>query len=1324
MFLAAAAPSLANAASPPQIGEAARLALAGKAHAAEAELERLLAAGAPRLPTLGELLEICAHNRDEACVIRHAPQFAEAALAEPGADVLRAERAREAAYFLAQANLAAGVNARAILSDPTWRQENAYNGELYLRRQVLASKLLLSIGDRAELDRAINRILSLVASLKNPEAARYTIAGALADMLGTLLQIGETERAWGLYRASGAQIAQALPPLTLDAALYRYTEAQLLQGVGDLAGSAKALDAAVATLRAIELDDSLRQRLLAPALTLKAAVHAASGDVAGARAALDGHPFAKHYAQAGRTPASYDEVTYLAARTLVAAAEAASDPIASQALAAPLAFSMDPATARRAEIYRAAGAALSASAGDRQVKLGELARRIRAAATSGNPELSGRPGALDLVLTGLALSQAPDAPQTVDANTAFALMQLVGRTGLSFDSDALTALGRAKSELQRRTVHQALRLRARRDRVERTQIHKILASTLAAAPAVAVLEHDSASRLVIRDFDVRIAQAERDLANGGLALGGEPIAPLAKLQSVLAPNEAALAVAPTVGGLAYMCVRRDGVRRALAPVDAVKLKLDTRLLQAALTATYAPSEALDAQFPVEAAVRLYGVFIRPFEPCLKPGDRIIWLAGVALSDVPLAALLPSAPPKLERGYDLASADWLVRRHAISYAGSASVIVATRSSRFRAGADFDFLGVGDPILSGKTAEGEDRAQVVLRGLRGEGRLASLAPLPETKDELEASARGFRTARLLLQEAATERGVRAQMLGAYRYISFATHGLLRDEVQGLNEPALALTPVSARDPDDDGLLTASEIADLDLRARFVALSACNTANFDLTQLAQDLPALASAFAVAGTPATLATLWPVNSETGKQVVSDVFARLRAAATGPGDALAEAQRAFLAAPPSRAYLHPRFWAPFVVLGDGGALMAERAKTAGPGLTAVEVMTKAGGEVLSLDRAEDKLAARLIADADGSGRHEAALRLAGSDGVELWRSTEPDTGASRMLVRLGSYLVTGGYELSPTGRYAPVLQAYDVESGAPARRWRGDGLARVDAFILAGAATGPASAVIAVGELNLRDPPQAGGGRMHVLQVDEGLAPRPLFDVVAPPGVKLSDATLTPMGPMLLVTYTGEEAIPAQPNTWNRWDDYETPYCTARRITWLELREATTGKLVRSGTIENFTAVAAIARQGTALIGGSRSGACGEDKASVVALDAGLRFRTVYTDDSLGASQVRAMSGRGDGETVVVASKENVVDYQPPAPAAAATADPFAIRPFQRSYSGMVLSLGRNGATREPKLLDSGANIYVDALETGRPGEILVGGALAGQAAIFRLSK
>ena len=69
--------------------------------------------------------------------------------------------------------------------------------------------------------------------------------------------------------------------------------------------------------------------------------------------------------------------------------------------------------------------------------------------------------------------------------------------------------------------------------------------------------------------------------------------------------------------------------------------------------------------------------------------------------------------------------------------------------------------------------------------------------------------------------------------YAILHFATHGALSGQVEGSAEPGLVLTP-PPKDTSDlqalwrgDGLLTASEIANLRLDADWVILSACNTA-----------------------------------------------------------------------------------------------------------------------------------------------------------------------------------------------------------------------------------------------------------------------------------------------------------------------------------------------------------------------------------------------------------------------------------------------------------------------------------------------------------------
>ena len=87
-----------------------------------------------------------------------------------------------------------------------------------------------------------------------------------------------------------------------------------------------------------------------------------------------------------------------------------------------------------------------------------------------------------------------------------------------------------------------------------------------------------------------------------------------------------------------------------------------------------------------------------------------------------------------------------------------------------------------------------------------------------------------------------------LGDYRVVYFATHGLVAGDVKGLAEPSLALTTPKQPSDVDDGLLTASEVAQLKLNADWIVLSACNTAAGDKPG-AEAFSGLARAFFYAG-------------------------------------------------------------------------------------------------------------------------------------------------------------------------------------------------------------------------------------------------------------------------------------------------------------------------------------------------------------------------------------------------------------------------------------------------------------------------------------------
>ena len=171
------------------------------------------------------------------------------------------------------------------------------------------------------------------------------------------------------------------------------------------------------------------------------------------------------------------------------------------------------------------------------------------------------------------------------------------------------------------------------------------------------------------------------------------------------------------------------------------------------------------------------------------------------------------------------------------------------------------------------------------------------------------------------------VKTMILSNFKIIAFATHGLVPGELDGLTQPALALTAPAVADSDGDGLLTMEEILALKLDADWVVLSACNTAA-GVVAGAEAASGLGRAFFYAGTRALLLTNWSVHSESARELISDLFKRqadnpkltrgealqqaTMALADGPGYIGADSKTEF-------AYAHPLFWAPYSVIGDGG---------------------------------------------------------------------------------------------------------------------------------------------------------------------------------------------------------------------------------------------------------------------------------------------------------------------------------------------------------------------------------------------------------------------
>jgi len=159
-----------------------------------------------------------------------------------------------------------------------------------------------------------------------------------------------------------------------------------------------------------------------------------------------------------------------------------------------------------------------------------------------------------------------------------------------------------------------------------------------------------------------------------------------------------------------------------------------------------------------------------------------------------------------------------------------------------------------------------------------------------------------------------------------VMFATHGLVPGDLNGLTQPALALSAPTSADSDGDGLLTMEEILGLRLNADWVVLSACNTASSD-GAAEEAVSGLGRAFFYAGTRALLVSNWPVETVSARLLTTDLFRRqAENPALGRAEAVRQAMLALIDGPghvedgkTAYSYAHPIFWAPFSVVGDGG---------------------------------------------------------------------------------------------------------------------------------------------------------------------------------------------------------------------------------------------------------------------------------------------------------------------------------------------------------------------------------------------------------------------
>ena len=435
------------------------------------------------------------------------------------------------------------------------------------------------------------------------------------------------------------------------------------------------------------------------------------------------------------------------------------------------------------------------------------------------------------------------------------------------------------------------------------------------------------------------------------------------IRSALRPNEALLSFYFGQDSSFVWAVPKEGaVRFAAVPLSSLELTAKVKRLRTAVEPDVARIEEIPA-FDVGLAHDLYAALLQPVEDGWKTSHSLIVVTNGALGELPLG-LLPTAPAAivdnarpLFSGYR--DVPWLARTHAVTVIPSAAALVTLRRLPASSAQRQKLIGFGDPFFTAQeaaeaeTEETAPNAPVTAAASAADGQvtaspvplvmrasphteqvdkaeLAMLPRLPDTRQELLAVARALDadpSSSLYLGKAANEQNVQTIDLTKFRIVAFATHGLVPGDLDGLTEPALALTAPDVAGVPGDGLLTMGKILALKLDADWVVLSACNTAA-GAGAGAEAASGLGSAFFYAGTRALLVTNWSVHSASARELIGDLFRRQSANQNlSRAEALRQAMVALMDGPGAvdgagrilYSYAHPLFWAPYSVIGDGG---------------------------------------------------------------------------------------------------------------------------------------------------------------------------------------------------------------------------------------------------------------------------------------------------------------------------------------------------------------------------------------------------------------------
>lgn len=321
-----------------------------------------------------------------------------------------------------------------------------------------------------------------------------------------------------------------------------------------------------------------------------------------------------------------------------------------------------------------------------------------------------------------------------------------------------------------------------------------------------------------------------------------------------------------------------------------KVEKDSLLLHSIRTMLELPdSDPLSRQDYIRYVSHSYNLYRNLLKPDLDlygdhPGSKLIIVPDGSLNRISFDALILSLPDTSYVNYR--TPDYLVRHYSVSYAFSSGMVAAERQ-----------------LVKTRT---RNKVLGLSYGVAG-GPSGSFASLTGSDLELDAVRRLF-PGRYYKGRQATESNFK-KYASDYQIIHLALHG--KAGLGSHDSTMLVFQKVPGGQ--DDGFLLMDELYSLNLKARLVVLSSCESGT-GKTFRGEGVYSMARAFAQAGCPSLITTLWQIPDLYTVPLIEGLYAGVREKQS-PDQALRESKVDYLdQADPHGS--HPRFWASLISLG------------------------------------------------------------------------------------------------------------------------------------------------------------------------------------------------------------------------------------------------------------------------------------------------------------------------------------------------------------------------------------------------------------------------